>query len=291
VRSAFPKLHALEQEYGSLIKGAVLGARARRKRQETSKQSARMFSFRAGLQTLIDALAGPLRDRLHTGVRLRAIRALPAGYALDLEQGGRPWQLACRALVLTIPAHAYDELELGFDFPLRETLRRIPYPPVAGVYLGYRHQPADRPLDGFGFLIPRLEGFQILGTIWSSTVFTDRAPAGGAALTTFVGGSRQPEYALWPDGRLVDAVRQDLGRLMGIEAAPDLVAVHRWPRAIPQYELGHQRVMDAVEAYERQRPGFYVSGNFRGGISLADCVKQAHAMSERVAGELAAAPA
>jgi oxygen-dependent protoporphyrinogen oxidase len=75
---------------------------------------------------------------------------------------------------------------------------------------------------------------------------------------------------------------------MGSQDPPDEVAIHRWPRAIPQYQIGHRGIMDAVEAFERQRPGLYLSGNFRGGISLADCVKQAYAMAERVAGDLAA---
>ncbi len=287
VRSGFPRLYRLEQRYGSLTKGAILGVRERRKRREESGRTAPLFSFRDGMQTLVDALVQQRPEALHTNTTVKAIRKLEQGFELDLEQADKNWRLQARALVLTIPAHACQNLDFQFEIELKEALRPIHYPPVSLVFFGYREAAGGRPLDGFGFLVPRLERRQILGTIWNSTLFSNRAPQGGVALSTFVGGSRQPENAGWSDARLVDAVYQDLRDLLGIHERPDEVLIQRWPRAIPQYRLGHQQFVDTLSTLEERHPGLYISGNFRNGISVGDCLEQAHALSARIAAESA----
>ncbi|MEJ2719711.1 MAG: protoporphyrinogen oxidase [bacterium] len=286
VSSSFPKLRELEQNYGSLIKGAVRGARARKKRGTASKQSARMFSFHGGMQEMIEAVTRVQADKVHTGVRIDAIRREPVGFAVETRFGGEATRFLTRVLVLAVPAHAYGGLPMHLDFPIRGDLGKIEYPPVAMVFFGYRRSPAKTPLDGFGFLVPKKERRNILGTIWNSSIFSGRAPDGGAALTTFIGGTRQPESVTLSDGRLVDSVRQDLLELMGIDEPPDVVSIKRWEKAIPQYGMEHGRIIGAIEAFERDCPGLFVTGNFRGGISVADCVIQSHATAERVTAEL-----
>jgi oxygen-dependent protoporphyrinogen oxidase len=283
VRSAFPRLHRLEQEYGSLIRGAVLGARKRRKSAETSKSNARLFSFRNGLQTLVDALGSALEGRLFTGVEVERMAWRGDAFDIFFRSGSQAAHLTARALLLAVPAHAYPALPAAF---LRERLAgilgQIDYPPVAMVYFGFATRPASVPMDGFGFLAPEKERWNILGTIWSSTLFSGRAPDGGVALTTFVGGSRQPGNALLPADRLVDLVRADLTDLMEIRARPDLVAVKTWEKAIPQYRIGHRAVVARIEECEAAYPGLFVAGNFRDGISVADCIRQAYGMRDRV---------
>jgi oxygen-dependent protoporphyrinogen oxidase len=285
VRAAFPRLHELEQRYGSLIKGAIRGRKERKRREtsgETSKQSARLFSFAGGMQTLVDALSDARAGALHTGVLIAAVRKRDDYYEVDAFIDGGDRTIRSRALVFAIPAYALAGLPVEFDFTVRDPLASIPYPPVAMVFLGYRDVPTDVALDGFGFLVPEKEDRTILGTIWSSTLFAGRAPAGGTAFTTFVGGSRQPEQALLPEEELVAAVGAELRALLDVDNAPDVAYVRRWERAIPQYNVGHLDMVGALEEYERQTPGLYISGNFRGGVSVSDCVKQAHALSERV---------
>jgi oxygen-dependent protoporphyrinogen oxidase len=160
---------------------------------------------------------------------------------------------------------------------------------VAEVFLGYAAGAIGRRLDGFGFLIPALEQRKILGTIWSSALFPGRAPDGHVALTTFVGGSRQPDLARLGEQELVQIVRAELGSLMGVRGEPAYSRVTRWERAIPQYHLGHGTIMEAVDRLERDIPGLYVCSNFRGGISVGDCVKNAAALALRIAGEIAPA--
>jgi len=282
VKSAFPKLHQLEQEHSSLIKGALLGAKKRRKSAETSKSSARLLSFKEGLQTVVHALERELSGSVFSGSNVEAIRRKDNSFEIDFRTGDRDFRLTAPSLLLTIPAHQYALLPLEFEFPLLQEFQNIYYPPVAMVYFGYKNQPSGIPLDGFGFLVPEKENRQILGTIWSSTIFSNRAPQGGVALTTFVGGSRQPENALLPEDKLGELVRQDIQELMGIREKPDLIVVRKWEKAIPQYRPGHREIMERIENFERQTPGLFISGNFRGGISVSDCIKQSHLMSERI---------
>lgn len=284
VQSAFPKLYNLEQRYGSLIKGAILGYRERKKSKETSKQSAKLFSFKEGMETLTKALTDSLNEHISTGADIKAIsRNEDGSFQLKWQQDEKVDETTCRDLVFTIPSYAYDTLPLELPSSFRNTLVNIPYPYVTMVFFGYRSSPASIDLDGFGFLVPRVENRRILGTIWSSTLFPGRAAQGEAALTTFAGGSRQPEIAGLDDEELVEIVRKDLEDLMGIIQEPDVTVIRRWPRAIPQYTLEHKKVIQAVEDFEKNEPGIYISGNFRGGISVGDCIKQAHTVSEKVA--------
>jgi oxygen-dependent protoporphyrinogen oxidase len=290
VRAAFPRLHELEQRYGSLIKGAIKGRKERQKQEqagETSKQSARLFSFADGMQTVVDALDAARGDAVHCGAELSAVRKSGGGkgpgYEVDASIGGEDYTFRSRALVFAIPSHAYSGIEFGFDFSIRAPLSGVSYPPVSMVFFGYTGSPTDVPLDGFGFLVPEKEQRNILGTIWSSTLFSNRAPEGGAGLTTFVGGSRQPDQALLPDDELADRVLGDLADLLRVRRSPDVVYIRRWERAIPQYKVGHLDIVRSIEEFESQHPGLYVTGNFRGGISISDCVKQAGAISSTVA--------
>lgn len=287
VREAFPRLFRLEERYGSIFKGAFLGRRERRRQGRTSKQSARMFSFREGLQGVVDALAAERGEGLHLATRLRAVAPTPDGYRLEADAGDGSLQFTCRAVLLTLPAHAYEHLQLSMDCgEALGALGRIYSPPVSMVFFGYRQQPPGHPLDGFGFLVPTCEQRQILGTLFSSTLFPGRAPEGGAALTTFIGGARQPELARRSDDELIDLVRHDLGDLLRIEAAPDEVVIRRWEQAIPQYQLGHGKLIDAVARCEATHPGLYLAGNFRGGISVADCIEGSRDLATRISGEL-----
>lgn len=285
VRSSFPKLYELEQNYGSLIKGAVKGLRARKQRRahgEESRAKARMFSFAGGMQTMVNALAENVSDHIHIGTAPLCLERQRDGFTVHVRSAQGEWSLRCDAVVLAIPAYAYQGFEFAPELPITRQLEAIPYPPVSVVFFGYRRNPAKKPLDGFGFLVPECESRGTLGTIWNSTLFPERTPRGGVSLTTFVGGSRQPDNARLDEGALVDLVRGELKDLLGIAASPDVIEVRRWERAIPQYNVGHGEIMRSMDDFEKTTPGLFISGNFRGGVSISDCITQAHNVSERV---------
>jgi oxygen-dependent protoporphyrinogen oxidase len=281
VRAGFPKLYELEQRYGSLIKGAIRG---RKERQEQSPASLRpgMFSFKSGMQTLVDAMASSLSDSLHLATTLHAIRQRQGAFEVDLRSKDHDWLASCRAVVLALPAYTYTSLPFEFDVPIRQVLEKIAYPPVSVVFLGFKTTPTQMPLNGFGFLVPAKEQRRILGTIWNSSIFSGRAPDGGVALTTFVGGSRWPASAEVADDRLLEIITSDHRELMGVAAKPDVVIMKRWQRAIPQYNLGHLDILWSIESLEDEIAGLFIGGNFRGGISVTDCIEHGQAMSRRV---------
>ncbi len=291
VRSAVAKIYALEKNYGSLIKGAIKGAKERKQRAEVDKTKARLFSFRGGMTEIVDVLSKGLGDDLATSASLKdvTLSKTPAqSHIISFEQNGSVHKFEARSVVFTTPAAETAKWVSGFAGNLSGQLEKITYPPVMMVFLGFKNKPDCRALDGFGFLVPKVEDRKILGTIWSSTIFPGRAPDGGAALTTFVGGMRQPEFAALSDDQLTENVLSELHAILDLKNKPDLVRIKRWRRAIPQYELGHQQRMQKVEQFEKAHPGVYLSGNFRNGISVGDCIVQSRVVADNVCDRLKA---
>lgn len=277
VRSAVAKIYALEEKYGSLIKGAIKGARERKKRAETDKTKAQLFSFRDGMSELPATLQKALAESVLTECAVRKISQsaeVSGTYEVAFSQDGVDLRVMTKSVIFTTPAFVTAELLQNFSASPADVLKEMTYPPVAMVFLGFKNKVKCRPLDGFGFLVPEVEQRKILGCIWSSTIFPERAPAGGAALTMFVGGMRQPELAELPEDELAHLVQEELKDLIGLQTLPDVIKVKRWSRAIPQYELGHQGRIETLAEFEKKCPGLFIAGNFRGGISVGDCIVQ-----------------
>lgn len=286
VPAAFPRLHALEQRYGGLIKGAILGARERKKNADKSKNAASSFSFREGMQTLTDALARAIGN-VDCEVNVRRVERRPDGsFVVAGERFGMAFERAASAVVVATPAYAAAEIVRDLAPVAAGALKEIPYPPVTVVASAYRRREILHPLDGFGFLAPAKERPAVLGTLFSSTMFENRAPSEVAVLTTFVGGRRNPELATAGDAEVRSAVQSELSRLLGVGAEPMWSEITRWARAIPQYTMGHLERIAKVEEAERTLPGLHFCANYRGGVSIGDCVKAGHATADRLAAQL-----
>jgi oxygen-dependent protoporphyrinogen oxidase len=168
---------------------------------------------------------------------------------------------------------------LGRDLGI---LHRIEYPPVSIVAQGFRREQVRHPLDGFGVLVPAAENRSILGTIFSSSLFLGRAPSANVLLTTFVGGARQPGLASLADPALENLVGEDLAALLGVRGDPVFRRIVRWPRAIPQYNLGHGEIVSALEKLEAAHPGLHFVGNYRGGIAAGQCIRNGLRLAEEI---------
>jgi oxygen-dependent protoporphyrinogen oxidase len=283
VPQAFPKLAQLEQKYGSLIKGQILGARERKKRGEVAKDRAPKFSFDDGLQVLPETL----RERLGPAVCLRSrvikISQTPSSWRLDLEQNGENLQAEHAAVIYAGTAYKLAELDLETTADVSlDTFAEIRYPPVASVVLGFKRDDVAHPCEGFGMLIPKVEGFKILGTIFSSSLFPNRAPAGHLTLTSYVGGERYPELASLPPERLFDITCEDLRVLLGVRGKPTFQHCVFYPKAIPQYVVGYGRYRALMNDIEAKAPGFYLAGHYRDGISLSDSIVSGCNVADRV---------
>ncbi len=293
VRAAFPKLYALEEKYGGLFKGQIKGARERKKRAEKAKDRSRLFAFRHGIETLPNALSKALGEKIKTGVSIKSLSMKAMNntgrslcYEITGSENGHAVQFTASAVIFAVPSYNAAELLQPVNAMLAESLSKIFYPPVAEIFLGFRESQIGIPLDGFGFLVPAKERRKILGTIWSSALFPERAPNGYVALTTFAGGSRQPEILDASDEKLAALVGDELRSIMKITGEPAYTRVTRWHRAIPQYHLGHLSIVEQIEQFEAEHPGFFLSGNFRGGIAVGDCVINSEKISKKVSEHL-----
>ncbi len=286
VPAAFPKLHALEQTYGSLIKGQIKGARERRQSAEKAKNTAGSFSFRGGMQTLTDALSRAV-DRVATGVRVERIeRDADGGWTVSGMRDGEALVRRARAIVLAVPAYEAARLLRELAPPAAQGLAAIDYAAVASVASAWRRADIAHSLAGFGFLVPKKEGRKILGTLFSSSMFDGRAPEGAVLLTTFIGGLRNPDLPAQSDAALAQILQAELAALIGARGDPLWREITRWTHAIPQYNLGHRERLLPLAAAERALPGLHVCANYRGGVSVGDCIKSAHAAALTVAGFL-----
>jgi len=282
VRSAFPKLYALERDYGSLLRGSLA------KRLYRTSPKGRMISFPQGLEEIPAALCLHLRSSIRLNTKVLALRRDASGWEVLTEALGSRRTLHAAAVISTLPAGVLSTIPIGDTSSLEvlAVLREVPHPPVASVFLGYRREDVAHPLNGFGFLVPKPERRKILGTLFSSALFAGRAPVDHVALTTFVGGTRNPELTSLSDDELARQVHLELGDLLGVSGKPVFIDIQRWPEAIPQYNMGHSLIESKCAQMESTHPGLLIGGNFLGGPSLAGCIESGKRLAERAAGFL-----
>ncbi|MHB8579467.1 MAG: protoporphyrinogen oxidase [Ignavibacteriaceae bacterium] len=282
VKSAFPKLYALEEEYGGLIVGTIKSIRKRKQRAEKSKQSARMFSFKDGMQILPKTIADKLGKKVITSAEVVSLQKNGTGYSVIYNHGESSQRIDCDILVSTLPAYICADLFKAFDDKLSKHLSEIYYPPVLVMFLGYNKTDIAQPLDGFGFLIPAKEKKSFLGAIWSSVIFQNRSQADKAVFTLFVGGARNPEIGNIDKQVLIKKVKDEFHQLMKISAKPVYESYRYWSKAIPQYNLGYIEHENYFDEFEKENRGIILGGNYRGGISVGDCIKNSEILSNRI---------
>jgi len=288
IRHALPQLQALERTQGSLVKAFVQMMKAHRVNSQGQGGPGSIMSFRDGLQELPDALGRELSSE----VRLRSP-------VTQLRQSPRGWTVGAAlqtpelydAVIYAAPAHSLDEIDLDLLGSERlSTLSSIVHPPVAVLALGFRREQVSHPLDGFGFLTPEVERRRVLGVVFSSTIFPDRAPEGHVMLTAFVGGTRDPDFVQTDPQTLTARVLDDLRVLLGAQGEPTFRAFQVWPKAIPQYVLGYGRFKDIADEVERRNPGLLLAGTYRDGVSLAEAIGSGERAATRVAELLGVEP-
>ncbi|AFH47942.1 Protoporphyrinogen oxidase [Ignavibacterium album JCM 16511] len=282
VKSAFPKLYALEEKFGGLIIGTIRSIRERKKRAEKSKQSARMLSFKSGMISLPKAIANYFADKLILSAEVISVDKTAEGFIVSYRHSGIDEAIVCDAVLSTVPSYVAGNLFSKFDKKFKVHSDEIYYPPVLVYFLAYEKKNIGQTLDGFGFLIPEKENKSFLGALWSSVIFPYRADNNFATFTLFIGGSRYPDFVKEDRNKLLEKVRKEFEQLMKIKSDPVFSAYRFWEKAIPQYNIGyieHERFFDE---FEKQNPGLFISGNFRGGISVGDCIKNAELVANKI---------
>jgi protoporphyrinogen/coproporphyrinogen III oxidase len=267
IQGAFPHLHALEQSHGSLIRGM----RAQQRKADPARAAVPPFiTLRGGLGRLVERLVERLQSqRLILGRPVSAIAIEDGQYVI--RAAGHPPITADR-LVLATPAYVSAELVRGVDPGLADALAAIDYVSTATVSLGFRRAEVGHALDGFGFVVPTQERRRLLACTWTSTKFAQRAPAECVLLRAFIGGAGAEPLIAQDDQSLVALVRAELKAMMGIDAAPVLSKVFRWPGANPQYEVGHHERIAAIERQLEGLPGLHLAGSAYHGSGIPNCI-------------------
>ena len=267
IQGAFPHLHALEQNHGSLIRGM----RAQQRSADPARATVPAFiTLRGGLQRLVDRLIERLQSqRLILNRPVDSIAFADDQYVI--RAAGYPDVQADR-LVLATPAYVSAELLRGAEPSLADALAAIDYVSTATVSLGFRRAEFGHALNGFGFVVPSQERRRLLACTWTSTKFTQRAPDDCVLLRAFIGGADAAPLIAQDDQSLVALVRAELKAMMGIDAAPVLSKVFRWPRANPQYEVGHHDRVAAIERQLERRPGLHLAGSAYHGSGIPNCI-------------------
>jgi oxygen-dependent protoporphyrinogen oxidase len=279
LRSAFPQLYEAEKSAGSIVRGMMRLAKSKKGPRERPS----LQTFCQGNESLVRALAKNLGPALLTETKVAEIsRQSDGSFFLRFDGRNSSESVVTKFLILATPTDITGSLLSQLDSSFESALTSIEYAAVAVVSLGYRQQDIGHSLNGFGFLVPRSSGLRVLGSVWNSSLFPGRTPEGHALLTSFVGGATDLAATKLKPEELASLVHREIAPVLSLKNDPVFSNVTIWPRALPQYNLGHaDRLAAAARACSRF-PGLWLTGNYLQGPAIGTCVDQALAVVEEV---------
>jgi oxygen-dependent protoporphyrinogen oxidase len=295
LRAAFPKIHEFETQYGSVLRGAMKSAPAKGVTRESDrdrfhdasgKKIGGLCSFRNGMETLPRAIAVRLGSSLLLETSVAGLRHGKANgkpwFEVDVTHHNHRETLAASAVVVATPTNIASQILQTLSDKFAPIFSRVEYAPVAVVAACYRREQIQRPPDGFGFLVPRAEHLRLLGTVFNSSLFAGRAPEGMDCFTSFAGGATDPGFCELSEADITETICAEVARVLGITGTPVATNMHRYARALPQYNLGHSQTVKSLEALTASMPGLFFAGNYLSGPSIGACVEQADRTAEAV---------
>lgn len=283
VAAAFPRLVAFEKQHRSVLRGFLASAKAKRKAVEAHGEKPlpqRMWSFRGGLREVIEALRHKLADRIETGIRVKRIVRIDGMNQVVLDGETR----MADHVILACPAYEQARLLEAVPGAPSADLAAVEYNSIAVVALGYRVEDAPLNPDGFGYIAPARLKRDAIGVQWCSSIFPDRAPPGFVLWRALCGGALRPDVLGWDDETLLRNVHAEMMRIMKVTDHPKFSQIVRWPRAIPQYHLGHLERVQRIEAALQTVPGIHTAGNSLHGIALNDVVERSNVVAATILG-------
>jgi oxygen-dependent protoporphyrinogen oxidase len=280
LRAAFPKVHGLETNYGSVLRGAM--------KSRPAKGSPRpgLCSFRDGMETLPRAIATRLGDSLlfetgAVGLRHGKANGKP-WFEVEVERANHREILAASAVVMAVPTDTASAILSALSDQFAPLFSRIEYAPVAVLSACYRREQFENLPQGFGFLVPRGEGLHVLGTVFSSALFPGRVPEGMVSLTSFAGGATDASLCKRSEEEITGTICGEVARVLGITGPPVTTDLRRYARALPQYNLGHTQIVKSLEQLAASTAGLFLAGNYLSGPSVGSCIEQAYRTAEAV---------
>ena len=281
--ATFPRFREMEQEHGSLLRAVLATKWKERNRKEKAAPPWTPFvTLRDGLNTLVQAISHKLQQTtILTGVSVRALRRHDRQAGYDVSVDDRP-PLQADAVILTTPAYDAALLLEALDPSLAEELRGIPYASSVIVSLAFAKEGLLHDLDGYGFVVPRVENRRLIACTWASSKWEHRAPEDTVLIRCYLGGVGREAIMEKTDNELEQIARAELRAIVGIDQAPVLARVYRWPRAMPQYQVGHVHRLEAIGARQEHLPGLFLAGAAYRGVGVPDCIRDGTAAAEAV---------
>ncbi|HEY2459472.1 MAG TPA: protoporphyrinogen oxidase [Candidatus Acidoferrum sp.] len=281
LRSAFPQLHEAELSTGSIIRG-LRAAKSR----SANQQRPSLLSFRDGNETLIRALSANLGSALRTNTEVLSVEqdadaAVPT-FKVTLRTASGNSVIHANRIVLATPPNVTGRLLSSLQPAFDSLLGAIEFASLAVVSLGYPRSSIGHNLQGFGFLAPRSAGLRILGSVWNSSLFPNRAPKNHVLLTNFIGGATDPAAASLSADELTTIAHGELSPLLSIQQTPIFSNVEIYPRALPQYNLGHSARLDTLEKLRLRSPNLWLTGNYLRGPSAGACIEHAQSVADAI---------
>lgn len=285
-RFALPKLYQLEQEYGSFIKGAMKKAKLS-KTERDKKATKEVFSAKGGLSRMIEAMTEEIgSENILLSVENTLVRPNPEGFQLQVTTPEQLFSIETRQLITTCGGYALSGLLPFLNEKEIAPFNELKYAAVTQVLLGFKKWKGIS-LKAFGGLVPGIENKNILGALFTSSFFEGRAPKDGALISVFMGGTKRPDIAKMDNDQIEALIRKDLPRMMSDRSLnPDMIRIHRYPKAIPQYTESTGERYKMIEKLQQKYPGLILAGNIRDGIGMADRVKQGRSIAEELIGKI-----
>ena len=282
LRTTMPRFLEMEAKHRSIIIAMLKGRKAASalERGDSGARYSMFMSFRKGMSTLIEALASRLpASAVRTDAPVAELWRDIEGWRVRVAGGEIE---TADAVILACPSHVSASLISSLDTTLAEDLAAIRYASSATMTMAFKAGQITRRLDGFGFVVPVVEGRTLIAATYSSIKFEGRAPDGHVLVRAFLGGAMQPHVYKMDEQSLRTAVLQDLRDLVGLTGEPLFIETHRWPSSMPQYPVGHLKHVERIEQRLAELPGLAVAGNAYGGVGVPDCVRSAEAAVDRL---------
>lgn len=279
---AFPLMRGFERDGGSIIRGAIQH-RKRQKRNGTSYRK-RSISFQDGLQTLPQTIGRKLGNRLWLDSEVVAINRNDQGWQVTWKRDGENFEGFAKKLLVCLPSRAIKAL--AWPQAIGERIAAtpdLPYPAVHSLALGYRRDQIAHPLDGFGVLVPSKEPPNILGVLFSSSLFAGRAPDDHCLLTVMIGGRQRDDLAKASKKELISLAAEDLDTLLGVKGPPCFSHLTTWPRAIPQYTQAFGPWKQTLADLETNHSGLAFGGHAVDGIAMGASIQSGKRLADAIA--------
>ncbi|MBF0472439.1 MAG: protoporphyrinogen oxidase [Nitrospirae bacterium] len=275
LRSCFPKIYNLESIYGGLIKGML------KMKKTSAGPGGVLTSFYSGMQVIVEALTDNLKGKINIAHNAVSIEKNgDVGYRVNFDNN---ISINPDVLVMATPAHNAAKIFNGFDSNISAELNKIPYPYLVVVATAFHKDNIRSNINGFGYLIPTKEGRKILGSLWDSSIFPDRAPKDSILIRSMLGGAKSGEdFAHLNDKEIKDLVLNELSDIIGIKGEPDILKIYRHEKAMPQYNIGHIGILERLNSIVSNYKGLYLHGNAYKGIGVNDCIENSFNLAERI---------